>query len=150
MKCLTDRHEIAKAMNYGKYVVLTIDHETPVEGYEKYMSTFVKGSRVKVRRGGTGENADLTSHGCLYFEDGRLGIEGECFGIHSGFGYSDVMEMYREANTPTVSGGDIVIVVEQWGKHRNCIVRVMRVSKHVDIFCSTVAYLEDLDESETI
>ena len=140
---LTDRHEIAAAINFGKYPVLKIDMENrPYEG-----SKYAKGCRVRVAWDSKGIRYDgMTTHGELFMNDGgNLGITGEGACLSAGFGYSDVMKMADEANTPVVHKGQTVVVVMEIPSIKTCMVRMMKVNDRIDIHCQVVAYLSDID-----
>ena len=132
MKYLTDRKEIAYAMNFGRYPVVRINLETCPSGYENYY----KGDLVKVMAP-TKRHPDLYCTGRLYLE--RYGIGKEKIGVltdsiclHDSFGYSDVMEMLEIAQAPVLHAGDIVVLIEEYPKTRMCKVRMMKASDHVD------------------
>lgn len=142
MKYLTERTEIAKAMNFGKYPVLTLNREDrPFLG-----SDFCRGGRVRVAWDSDNPRYEgMTTRGSLYCENGKLCISGEGACLKDGFGYSDVIKMMTEANTPIVHKGQTVVVVEDWPSQKVCKVRMMKVSDRIDKFCSTVAELEDIE-----
>lgn len=146
MMYLTDRHEVAAAINFGKYPVLTINLENrPYEG-----SRFAKGCRVRVAWDHKDSRyAGMTTHGELFLDDGgKLGISGEGACLSAGFGYRDVMKMAAEANTPVVHKGSVVVVVMEIPSEKTCMVRVMKVNPHINIHCATVCYLEDVSYDE--
>lgn len=145
MMCLTERTEIACAMNYGEYPVLTINLENrPYEG-----SDYARGCRVRVAWDHSDRRyAGLTTHGALYIENGRLEISGEGAMLSASFGYSDVMRLAAEANVPVVHRGQVVVVVMEMPSRQTCVVRVMRISPRINIHCQTVCHLEDLNEEE--
>ncbi|MBT9685157.1 hypothetical protein [Pseudoflavonifractor sp. MCC625] len=88
----------------------------------------------------------MTTHGELFLDDGgKLGITGEGACLKAGFGYSDVMKMAEEANTPVVHKGQIVVVVMEIPSANTCMVRMMKVNDRIDIHCQVVTYLEDID-----
>lgn len=147
MKYLTDRHEIAMAMNFGKYPVLYIDVETPKDGY----SDFYKGQDVRVAWDDPRERyKDMTCEGNLYYSEGKFAISNNAGGLTAGFGREDVIEMHHWANTPLVHKGQTVIVIKDRPKQRVCHVEVMKISDRINIHCSTVAHLVEVEEDETI
>lgn len=144
MMYLTDRHEIASAMNFGKYPVLRINMENrPFEG-----SRYAKGCRVRVAWDSKDRRYEgMTTHGELFLDDdGKLGITGEGACLRASFGYSDVMRMAEEANTPVVHKGQPVVVVMEIPSTKTCLVRMMKVESRIDIHCQTVCNLEDIDD----
>lgn len=127
MTYLTDRHEIAKAMNFGKYPVVHINMETPKDGYEGY---FV-GDKVKVMAP-NGRYTDAYATGDLYYCDGEYGVNTDACGLHAGFGYYDVMESMKIAQAPVFHAGEQVVVIEDYPKAARCCVHLMKVSDRVD------------------
>ena len=146
MMYLTDRHEIAAAMNFGKFPVLQINIENrPFED-----SCYAKGCRVRVAWDHKDRRYEgMTTHGELFLdEDGKLKIGGEGTMLTARFGYSDVMKMAAEANVPVVHKGQVVVVVMDIPSTKTCLVRVMKVSERIDIHCQVVAPLEDVSDEE--
>ena len=142
MRYLTDRQEIAEAMNFGKYPVLTLNRENrPFEDND-----FSEGCGVRLawdRKDSRYEG--MTSSGNLYRdENGKMGISGGGAHLKESFGYMDVMEMADRANWPVIHRGQEVVVVEEWPSKRECTVRLMKVSDRIDIHCVTMAVLEEL------
>ena len=86
MKYLVDRHEIAMAMNFGKYPVLHINMETPKKGYEG----FYVGDEVKVMTPSR-RYPDLYATGQLYWLEGRYGVLTHGVMLKNSFDYYDVM-----------------------------------------------------------
>ena len=142
MRYLTDRHEIAEAMNFGKYPVLTLNREN--REYEN--SIFAEGCNVRLAW--DSENPrfkGLHSDGIVYIDDdGRIGILGGGSCIKASFGYSDVMKMAERANWPVIHKGQEVVLVEEWPSKKECTVRLMKVSDRIDVHSVTMARLEDL------
>jgi len=146
MKYLTERTEIAKAMNFGKYPVLYIDRDDRKYDRPDHPSDFCKGSKCRVDWEHENPKYKNMSARCeLNYCDGRYSLmQGACC-LHDSFGRQDVLEMVEWANTPMLRCGQTVIVVEDFTKQKMCKVRVMKVSDRKDIHCSTVATLEDID-----
>ena len=141
MKLLTERTEIAKAMNFGKYPVLTLNMEDH-DGFED--TTYCIGCNVRVAFD-TKNHGQLHTEGHIYLEGGKVCISNNAVCIHSDFGYSDVMEMVKWANTPMLHAGQEVVVVFDWPTEKGCVVRMMRVGERIDPHCMTVTTLEDID-----
>lgn len=140
MVYLTDRQQIAKAMNFGKYPVLYINRETPKQGYDG----LYEGDAVKTATPSS-NYPDSHERGNLIFADGKYEITGIGSCLHSDFGRSDVLESYQWAKAQTVHRGDHVVIVEDYPKIGMVKVHVMRVS-HVTKFCQTAATLKEVDE----
>ena len=58
------------------------------------------------------------------------------------------LKMLEEANAPIVHKNQLVVLIEDFPSESKCYVNVMKVSKYIDIHCSTVARLEVLTEEE--
>ena len=143
---LTDRHEIAVAMNFGKYPVMTINLENrPFEG-----SRYAKGGRVRVAWDHKDRRYEgMTTHGELILdEDGKLKITGEGGMLSASFGYHDVMKHAAEANVPVVHKEQAVVVVMDLPSKKTCLVRMMKVSPRIDIHCQIVCHLDDIEDDE--
>lgn len=144
---ITDRQEIAYAMNFGKFPVLSLNRENiPFSD-----SNYCIGSKCRVawdRKEPRYEG--MTTHGHVYLENGRYAISGFGACLKASFGYSDVMKMLEEANAPIVHRGQTVVLVEQFPSCDSCTVSVMKVSDRIDINCSTVATLVELTDEESM
>lgn len=150
MKYLTDRQEIAEAINFGKYPVLTLNRENQPYKKDYPGSDYAIGCRVRVAWDHKNPRyTGMTTHGALYIEDGKLKISGEGACLSASFGYYDVMRMAAEANVPIVHAGQKVVVVEEWPSVKKCTVRIMQVSDRVDTQCMVAASLKDIEE-ETV
>lgn len=143
MKYLTDRHEIAEAMNFGKYPVLRIDVETPKAGWDNvYEGDLVRVEPKTVRYPGHTIRARLEK----FPEDGgKYSIMPAPVCLHGDFGYSDVMEHLGYAQAPVIHAGETVVVVEDYPKLRTCKVHLMRVSSHIAEHVFPTCQLEELE-----
>lgn len=135
---LTDREEIAQAMNFGKYPVIRIDVETPVR------DGVLQGDMVKV----AAPNARypdnyIRGRVMKYDDDERYAIMPENVSLKSDFGYFDVIERLGWAQAPMLHAGETVVVVEDAPKRQMCMVRMMRVSDSVRDFVYPTCYLVD-------
>lgn len=143
MKYLTDRTEIAMAMNFGKYPVLYIDVETPIEGY----SGLYRGCDMRLAWDDPrARYKDMCCEGHLLLCDGKLEMSNNAGCLKASFGREDVIEMQHWANTPIVHKGQTVIVVKDRPKQRVCHVEVMKVSDYIDIHCQTCCRFVEVPE----
>lgn len=146
MKFITERTEIAKAMNFGKYPVVELNIG---KNYKDYENLF-KGSEVIV-------DCPTRSHGVLpaycelVFEKteetpfpSRIDLMQGSSCLKASFGYSDVMEMLENANKPHLQAGQEVVVVLNNPEAKACMVAMYKVSERVDLHCQTVATLEEM------
>lgn len=145
-KYLTDRQEIAKAINFGKYPVLTLNRQNDPLNDCCPDSDYSVGCRVRVAWDRKDKRYEgMATSGNIYIEDGKIAISNDACCLSSRFGYSDVIKMATEANTPIVHAGQTVVVVEDWPNNKVCTVRMMKISDRIDIHCMTVAHLEDIE-----
>lgn len=142
-KYLTDRKEVAKAMNFGKYPVLHIDLETPKAGWD---DNFV-GDKVLVAMPGDTERSAFIRCEIHKFGDQPYvySLMPECICIDDSFGYYDVMEMLAWAQAPVIRPGEEVIIIEDWPKAGRCCVHKMRVTNASEWVYPT-CYLEEIEE----
>lgn len=146
MKYLTDRHEIAKAMNFGKHPVLYINMENRPFAELNPDSDYAVGCRVRVHWDSNKPGyQDMYSNGQIYHSGGeiKIGSEGAC--LKADFCREDVIAMYHLANIPMIHKGDTVVVVEDYPGKKMCKVRVMKMPDRFDRFCQTMCALEDID-----
>lgn len=110
MKTLTDRQEIAKAMNFGEYPILYLDLAKD-ELKEDYLKGCYQGQRVKIARNRNGET--FYSHGTLSYwkDENKLSISSEAIMLTASFGFSDIQKMVENANATEIKGDQEVIVV---------------------------------------
>lgn len=143
-KYLTDRHEIAKAMNFGKHPVLHLN----MENHKGFDGPFAEGCRVRLAWDDPRPKYAGMSERCYLYHssEGKIGFLSGGFGISADFGYRDVMEMTVWANAPVVHMGDTVVVVQDWPSQRVCKVRLMRMPDRFNKFCQVACYLEDIEE----
>jgi len=141
-KILTNRQEIAKAINFGKYPVLTLDIYNH-GGFDD--SAYSIGCDVRVAYN-TSRHGVLHTNGHLFVENGKFAISGSGACIKSGFGLADVEKMAHWANTPVVKADDVVVVVMTSKEFGIYLVELMKVSKRVDPHCTTVVTLEHISE----
>ncbi len=143
MKYLTERSEIAEAMNFCKYPVLYVDLDKP-----RYPDKdFYVGSKCRVAwdlpdNRHTGMSARCT----VYYYEGKYELsQGGCC-LHDSFGRHDIIEDMEWANTPLLHCNQIVLMIEDHSIQGKCWVRVMRTAVKKDIHCSTVTNLVDVEE----
>lgn len=144
MKYLTDRQEIAQAMNFGKYPVVRINVETPKAGWDDVF----EGDLVKVASPTRRDpNSYIRAKLAKYPDDGgRYAIMPDSVCLHSSFGYGDVIEMLGYAQAPMLHAGEMVVVIEDAPTQRLVKVRMMKVSDKVRDFVFPTCYLEDVND----
>lgn len=149
MKYLTERTEIAKAMNFGKYPVLFIDRDNRPYDTPDHRSDFCVGSKCRLDwEHSNPRYADMTARCELYYSDSRYHLSQGAGCLHADFGRRDVLEMVEWARVPLVRCGQIVVVVEDFSLQKICRVRMMKIANHKNLNCSTVTSLHDIEENE--
>ena len=149
MKFLTDRTEIAKAMNFGKYPVLYIDRDNRPYDSPENRSDYCKGSKCRLEwEHKDPRYADMTARCELYYSEGRYHLSQGAACLSADFGRRDVLEMVEWARVPVIRCGQTVIVVEDFTMQKIVRVRMMKISDHKDLNCSTVTSLVDIEEGE--
>ena len=144
MMYLTDRHHIAYAMNSTQFPVLRIDMSKP---YSEGSTFYPCGDTCRVEF--TSESyGTMHKEGKLYYNEGKFYISGGCTGIHNSFGYRDVMEMYKNANSPILRAEQKVVIVMDNPEAKICSVLVMKIGKRISPFCTEMVELEHLTEDE--
>lgn len=95
---LTERKEIAQALNFGKYPVLTYD-------LDRKKGCAVKATKNSNRYGKMDYKCEL------FFGDGEFYLLTHATCISANFGLSDVLESAEYANAPTVDSNQEVAIV---------------------------------------
>ena len=160
MKVLTDRREIAKVMNFGKYPVVMFDLDTPKKGWDDVY----EGTGLRIDTGKTFSDGLPWIEPCdttIYVDNFNKGIEntvnnrirsdiyvghgGAC--ISNSFGAYDVLKMADEARLPMAKAGDKIVVVYKFTVDGDVrvVVKMMKLSDRIDVHCSTVAMIKDID-----
>lgn len=142
MKYITDRYEIAHAMNFGKYPVMRIDLETCKDGYDDYF----EGDLVKVMAP-TKSHPDMYCTGKLCYTEGEFSVMTDTICLHSWFGYNDIIEMLSKAQAPVLHSGDTVVVIEDYPKQKKCNVRFMKVGERVNAHVYPCVELKDVPDN---
>ncbi len=140
-KYLTDRHEIARAMNFGEYPVVRINLETPQPGWD---DAFV-GDRVMVYNGPERKDAIRCTIHKFSDEPNRYTLMPDTICLQQEFGYNDVSEMCSWAQAPMIYPGKELVVIEDYPNARRCKVHMMRVSKCAGKFVYPTCYLEEVE-----
>ena len=147
MKFLTDRKEIAKAINIDGIPVVRIDISKQMDGYDDcYAGDNVVvihkdgfDTRCKVEMFSDMENENLHSTPYLYK---RISLMPMPVCVSSGFGYHDVKEMYEWSKAVRIHEGQEVIVLFDGGD--SGYLRKMRVGK-ASKWVFPTALFEDVD-----
>ena len=135
MKKLTERTEIAQAMNFGKYPIIKID----LADKDEYG---IKGTIVKID---TGKGYYLQATIRAY--DDTKYLTTSCFGtmLVDNLSYEDYIEMADYANAPTIKADqEILIFTFNSVKKEVYAPTIIKTGKRVATMCSTPLQLETL------
>ena len=139
MKRLTDRSEIAQAINFKKYPVVTID-------LAKTDDYGIAGTPVNIDNGTfrTGEPYYIHATLRAFNDEKTLTFHASCTGISSSFTYSDMEHILTYANAPVVKPDqDILVCLIDSEKRQAYGPMIVHTSKRVSAHCSTPLTLED-------
>ena len=137
-KIITNRQEIAKVLNFGKYPVLSIDLDKMERDYEQ-------GSKCRLlTKFRNGEEFLLKCQ--LYMEGDKVALSSTGSMLTSDFTVYDFIELSEYAQTPIIKGGDIVAVCQYSRKTGLKVIELMKVSDRIDIHCIEVVRLEEIEE----
>ena len=154
MKWLTDRKEIAKAINIDRLPVITMNIAKCMDGFEDCY----EGSRIALEGAHSGRYADLLTY-CtarMYGDEKgnerhdapwtykRIHLTPRTSYLTSDFSLRDIDEMVMWRNAPLAKANDKVIVYFRGEK--NGYLRVMKIGARIEPFCTTAVMLEDIDE----
>ncbi len=143
---LTDRKEIAEAMNFGKHPVLRIDLETPKAGWDDmYVGDKVRIAPKKPRWEGHVIRGTIHK---FSDEPERYSIMPSSVYLKDSFGYSDVIERLAWAQAPLIHAGETVVVIEDFPNDKSCTVHMMKVSDTIGEHVFPTCYLEEIKEDE--
>lgn len=135
MKRLTERTEIAKAINFKQYPVIKID----LADKDDYG---IKGTKVNIDFGG-----DYYIHAEIraYSDTRYLTTSQGATMLRASVSYSDYMEMTEYANAPTIKADqDILIFLHNSETREVFAPAIIRTGKRIDRNCQTPLELEKL------
>ena len=140
MKRLTERTEIAKAINFNKYPVIKID----IADTDEYG---VKGTKVRIDNGTfkTGEPYFIDAIIRAYNDEPFLHVKSYGTCLKKEIGYRDYMEMVEYANAPIIKvNQEIVIFLYNSVTKEVFAPAIIKTGERIDAFCSTPLQLEKL------
>ena len=143
MKFLTDRTEIAMAMNFGKYPVLEMDVAKNQFKCGDEIHGF-KGSMVRIDSIYKGEHLYYDGELMWFIDEQRIEVGGHGICLKASFGYEDVIEDLKKANAPIVDAEQEFILILHNSETRNCFVIKMQFEKWRDVNCMTMLKAEKL------
>ena len=156
---LTDRQEIARAMNFRKHPVLWMEVGKSEPGGEGQIyggckaTVMCYNSSYKGEMPYTGdlqmysdEQNDDVDYLPQYWDHIHLKSWGAC--LKADFGYHDVMDNLEKAQAPVIEPNQEVIVVFKDSVNERCWVRKMVTSGRVDPHCATMLTIENPKEAD--
>ena len=141
MKLLKDKHEMAMAMNFGKYPVLKID----LADSDDYG---LKGCKVRIDAGTFKDGEPYTIKATLrvYRDECKLTTSSACVVLTNSFTYNDYEEMVEYAQAPLIKPDqEVVVAVYDSKKRIPYAAFITRTTKHVSRHCSTPIGFVDTD-----
>ena len=143
MRCLTERTEVAKALNFNTRPVVDIDFAN--EENLIYMQGELVGFKAKVRVPWTYNGQTLYDKSNLkWFDDEKkitIGNWGCC--LSSSFSYQDVEEMVEYANAPILDKNMEFVLVLRNSKTRLASVVILETANHKDIHNQRQLFVEE-------
>lgn len=144
MKQLKDRTEIAKAINFGKYPVLTID----LADRDEYG---LVGCKVNIDNGTfrTGERYVVRATLRVYRDEQTFTTSAGCVCLKASYGYSDLAEEIEYAQAPIIKADQDVVIVIMNSKTRTMYYPyLVHTGKRVSPDCTTPLDFEKVDLSQ--
>lgn len=141
MKLIKDRHELAMAMNFGKYPVLKID----LADADDYG---LKGCKVRIDAGtfSNGYPYIITATLRVYRDECKLTTSADPVGLHADFTYSDYTKMVTNAQAPLIRPDQDVVVAVYDSKNKRAFAAILvRTKSYVNKHCTTPLGFEDVD-----
>lgn len=142
MKILTERTEIAKAMNFGKYPVLSIDLVNKIVLGGKVVG--YRGCKVNVPWEYQGKKYKCACQLDYWLDSDELSITSGGCCLHSSFGYSDIVEMVENANLPTLDKKqEFVLVIYNSEKRISYNPMILETDDYKNIHCQSVLSIKE-------
>lgn len=140
MEFITERTAIAKALNFGKYPVLTID----LKDRDEYG---LVGCKVRVDFGNFSDGEKFYEHAELrvYKDEKVLTFSSYGCCLDANFGYSDIAEMLEYANAPIIKPDQEIIIVITDSVNRTAYPLIKAKTGKINKFCSTPISIEKVD-----
>lgn len=142
MKTITNRTEIAKALNFGKYPVLVIDKANTITLGDEVCG--YRGSKVRVAWNYQGETYYSQCELNWYGDTKKLSITQGCVCISNSFGSSDILEMVEYANAPILDRDmEFVLIVKDSRSGSVAYPILMRTSNYKNLNCTSVLVIDE-------
>lgn len=144
MKLLKDRHELALAMNFGKYPVLRIDL-AEADDYG------LVGSKVRIAAGTfrDGNPHIVKAQLRVYRDEKKLTTFHGCIGLSADFTYYDYVEMAENAMAPLIHPDEDVVIAVYDSRDKTPYAAILaHTGTRVDSQCSCPLSFESVDMSQ--
>lgn len=141
MKYLTERKELAQAINFGRYPVLYID----LANADDYG---LKGCRVRIDAGSfsSGNPYIIDAELRVYSDEKTLTTSASGACLHADFSYFDYKEMVDNAVAPLIRPDQDVVVAVYDSNARRCFAAMLvHTAKHVSRGCTCPLSFEQVD-----
>lgn len=140
---ITDRHQIAQALNFGKYPVIFTDLKAARTRYGWCLADIRldHGEEFEKAHGYRFEDGDLY----IYNDNFNLTVDRQSPCIKSYFGAEDVFEMAERAVAPTIpikAGQEVILVFKTITRHA-VVLKVKIDTVNPELFCMTPFKFED-------
>lgn len=141
MRLLSERKELAQAMNFGRYPVLSID----LADADDYG---LKGCTVRIDAGrfSSGDPYIIDATLRVYSDEKKLTTSscGAC--LHDSFSYYDYKKMVENAMAPLIHPDEDVVIAIYDSKARQCFAAMLvHTSSHVSRGCTCPLSFEPVD-----
>lgn len=133
MKRLTERTEIAKAINFGKYPVIKID----LADRNEYG---IKGTKVRIDNGTfrSGEPYLINAEIKAYSDDKVLTTHQGCDMLVDRLTYDDYMEMTEYAKSPVIKANQEILIFLYNSATKDVYApTIIKTGERIDAHCST-------------
>ena len=141
MKRLTDRTEIASAINFRKYPVVTID----LADVDEYG---IKGAKVLIDNGffKSGEPYYIKAKLRAYSDEKVLQFSQGAEVLSASFTYSDMEEILEYSNAPIIKADQDILICPINSAIREAYAPILlHTGKRIDAHCSTPLTLEKFE-----
>lgn len=138
MKILSNKTEIAAAINFGQYPVIRIDM-SQTDSYG------VIGAPVRIDNGtfSTGEPYFVRCHLRIFKDENNLVFNAGGVALKAAISYKDYERMLKYANAPIIKPDqDIMVCMVDSKRRLVCAPVILRTGKRVDPYCVTPLDLE--------
>jgi len=142
MKMYVNPKDIAKALNFNKYPVFTLNLDEHVEDFDE---SFKKGSSCRLAYTSKHIKEPLYIGCSLYLNDGKFTLSAEVCCLKGHYDWTDHLKNAEKAMTPIIHPGDEVAIYCYSPKVQTGLVRIMKIPDRVNPDCVPAAKLIDVE-----